>query len=671
MSQYEEQPLVQEHEKQKYGDNSATDNAEMRQTEDNEFAQSDGSSASPSHLFEEENNSNERRASVLSNSAQEDNNIQVINRSNNNNNIKPYVNSGYGSPSSGLYFNENFDLPRPQWGGYPQIQQPLGLPYPQESDNFTQFMQPSDYNQLTLGNQSRLNSPLPPLPPLSEPVVLKGFNIPPALALQDKLNDPNQKRHLNNINSVKRRKENNGHKTRPQFVMKIWSMVNDPANHEYIRWNDNGKTFQVFHREEFMKLILPKYFKHNNFASFVRQLNMYGWHKVQDISNGTLNKDDRMEDEVWQFENPYFIRGREDLLDKIVRNKSINQESETGENPNINFLLIMNELEQIKMNQIAINEDLRRVRKDNKTLWNENYLTRERSQQQGQTLDKILKFLAAVYGNTAGKLLEVDNAPFGPDDFNARNQVASYNNYAHTSVPMSSSDLQKNRPNSPSPFNKPRLLITQQAHLRSPSESSSKNNIHANDSGSIEDMISSLDNTPQDSQSGDVNKMYNQLVHDAPAQSPRFFFPELYNNNSSVEGAPNSPNQLYYRMGNAADKLGMGGIDPMNGLEQNISKQGQSIQQVQDWILKLAEQQQIQQQQLVHQRQQVPANDDKASSTNMSKPETEDFDVNQFLDNTMSPINNPTVISPLNDSTPNKRNNDDSNENGTKRKRDS
>ena len=182
--------------------------------------------------------------------------------------------------------------------------------------------------------------------------------------------------------------------------MKIWSMVNDPANHEFIRWNDDGKTFQVFHREDFMKVILPKYFKHNNFASFVRQLNMYGWHKVQDVANGTLNQnsDKNGQDEIWQFENPNFIKDREDLLDKIVRNKSSSNQDDVsgvsfnGINNSANLSLILQELETIKMNQYVISEDLRRVRQDNKMLWQENYLNRERNQVQGRTLDKILKF---------------------------------------------------------------------------------------------------------------------------------------------------------------------------------------------------------------------------------------------------------------------------------------
>ena len=41
------------------------------------------------------------------------------------------------------------------------------------------------------------------------------------------------------------------------------------------------KANQVAQNEKFTKHILPKHFKHSNFASFVRQLNKYDFHKVR------------------------------------------------------------------------------------------------------------------------------------------------------------------------------------------------------------------------------------------------------------------------------------------------------------------------------------------------------------------------------------------------------
>lgn len=61
----------------------------------------------------------------------------------------------------------------------------------------------------------------------------------------------------------------------PPFLSKTFDLVDDTSLDPIISWGPTGESFVVWDPLEFSRLILPRNFKHNNFSSFVRQLNTY------------------------------------------------------------------------------------------------------------------------------------------------------------------------------------------------------------------------------------------------------------------------------------------------------------------------------------------------------------------------------------------------------------
>ncbi|KAJ9060688.1 kinase-regulated stress-responsive transcription factor skn7 [Entomophthora muscae] len=93
------------------------------------------------------------------------------------------------------------------------------------------------------------------------------------------------------------------------FIQKLFRMINDPHSSTLTQWSEAGDTFIIFDPHDFAKLLLPRHFKHNNFQSFIRQLNKYGFSKVKRAND----------DKLWEFKHDHFSRNGVDLLKEIKR----------------------------------------------------------------------------------------------------------------------------------------------------------------------------------------------------------------------------------------------------------------------------------------------------------------------------------------------------------------
>ncbi|KAH9048651.1 transcription factor Hsf1 [Lactarius deliciosus] len=167
----------------------------------------------------------------------------------------------------------------------------------------------------------------------------------------------------------------------PPFVQKLYELVNASSTDELIRWADTGDSFFVFEHERFANDVLPRFFKHRNFSSFVRQLNMYGFHKIPHLQQGVLKSD--TETEFWNFEHPNFNRGQPDLLCLVTRKNSKGGSQQNAELvdgdvpvPNqgsqiLDVNSIVSGITAIKRHQQAISADLNELKASNQHLWQE------------------------------------------------------------------------------------------------------------------------------------------------------------------------------------------------------------------------------------------------------------------------------------------------------------
>uniref|UniRef100_A0A673VTB6 Heat shock transcription factor 1 n=1 Tax=Suricata suricatta TaxID=37032 RepID=A0A673VTB6_SURSU len=181
----------------------------------------------------------------------------------------------------------------------------------------------------------------------------------------------------------------------PAFLTKLWTLVSDPDTDALICWSPSGSSFHVFDQGQFAKEVLPKYFKHNNMASFVRQLNMYGFRKVVHIEQGGLVKPERDDTE---FQHPCFLRGQEQLLENIKRKVT---SVSTLKNEDIKIrqdsvTKLLTDVQLMKGKQESMDSKLLAMKHENEALWREVASLRQKHAQQQKVVNKLIQFLISL-----------------------------------------------------------------------------------------------------------------------------------------------------------------------------------------------------------------------------------------------------------------------------------
>ncbi|KAJ1437860.1 Winged helix-like DNA-binding domain superfamily [Sesbania bispinosa] len=209
---------------------------------------------------------------------------------------------------------------------------------------------------------------------------------------------------------VKSSNNGSGSGSVPPFLNKCYDMVEDHSTDSIISWTQGGDSFLISDVTQFSITLLPNYFKHNNFSSFIRQLNIYvevSLFQKSVIDNCRIYQGFRKIDtDSWEFANENFVRGQKHLLKNIRRRKhphvadqqkalpqQDNCEEPLEEAPNHG---LWKEVENLKSDKNSLMQELVKLGQHLESAENKLLLLSDRLQGMEKHQQQMLSFLVMV-----------------------------------------------------------------------------------------------------------------------------------------------------------------------------------------------------------------------------------------------------------------------------------
>ncbi|XP_027332966.1 heat stress transcription factor A-2 [Abrus precatorius] len=175
----------------------------------------------------------------------------------------------------------------------------------------------------------------------------------------------------------------------PPFLCKTFEMVEDPFTDSIVSWSTSRNSFVVWDSHKFSTNILPRYFKHTNFSSFIRQLNTYGFRKV--------------DPDQWEFANEGFLAGQRHLLKTIRRRKNVShgmqQRGGDGACVEVGEFGLEGELERLKRDRNVLMAEIVRLRQQQINSRDQLSAMEGRLQATEKKQQQMMTFLAKALSN--------------------------------------------------------------------------------------------------------------------------------------------------------------------------------------------------------------------------------------------------------------------------------